>query len=98
MADHHVGAEHRADGAFQDEAVYVLAVIRCIGAARARGCIGCSTSEKRLPASSPSIRNRAPIPPRMARWPSFGPRMRGEAMVGLSRVRGAEIAQATRRS
>src|SRR6185312_3008829 len=56
---------------------------RCMGAAKARGCIGCSTSAKCLPASSPSMISRAPRPPKTARWPSRGPRTLGDVMKSL---------------
>ncbi len=46
---------------------------RWSGAASARGGIGCSTSEKRSPASGPSIMNRTPMPPSQPALPSFGP-------------------------
>ena len=48
-------------------------VWRCTGAASARGDIGCSTSEKRSPASIPSIRNLTPMLPRNPSPPSSGP-------------------------
>ena len=48
-------------------------VCRCSGAASARGDIGCSTSEKRSPASGPSIMKRTPMLPRKPSCPSSGP-------------------------
>src|SRR5215203_824379 len=48
-------------------------VCRCRGAASERGDIGCSTSEKPRPVSSPSIIQRTPIEPRNPAAPSSGP-------------------------
>ena len=47
-------------------------VCRWSGAASARGDIGCSTSEKRSPVSSPSIRKRTPMLPRKPSRTSSG--------------------------
>src|SRR5215211_232237 len=48
-------------------------VCGCSGAASARGDMGCSTSEKRSPASAPSIMKRTPMLPRKPALPSCGP-------------------------
>jgi hypothetical protein len=44
-----------------------------MGAAKARGDIGCSTNENRWPASMPSIMKRTPMLPKNLAIPSRGP-------------------------
>jgi hypothetical protein len=61
-----------ADLTLEHVGVLVLVGVVCIGAARARGSIGCSTRAKVPPLRAPSIMNLTPSPPNCTLSPSFG--------------------------